>query len=781
MPDTVILADDLSGAADCGLACATAGHETIVVLGERPNEPPCRVLAIDADTRGRGRDAAAAETARLARLHAPATRLLFRKLDSTLRGHVAAELAAVLAVRREAGPATILLAAAFPATGRTTRDGVQLLDGVALQDTAVWRHERMTGTAFLPGMLAKAGLRTVVVGLEHVRAHGLQALVGRLAADREVDVLSCDAESDDDLACIAAAGFELGPSLVWAGSAGLAAGLARLLPRADPMASRPAAVPFGPVQGPVLFVVGSLSAVSARQVAALSALPGVEPLVVAPEVLRQGNGSAAWRRAEDALDRALGSGRDVVVSLAPEPDADPREGLELCHALARLAAPHAGRISALVSAGGETARAVLLAFGATGLRLHGQIEAGVPLALTEGGQAMPVVTKAGAFGRDDTLLRCRAVLHDGRLPLPAPIGAMSMNASSLPVAQVPALTPNLSLPVVAITMGDATGVGPEVIMKSLAYADLYERCRPLVIGDARRLEKAGRIVGASLAVRSIERIEDARFESGTVDCFDLHLIPEDLPFGKLSPIAGDAAFQYLRVATQLAVAGKVAVICTAPLNKEALHAGGHDYPGHTEMLAALTGTEEVSMMLTAPKLRVIHVTTHIGLMDAIRKIEPGLVERTITRGYGVLEKAGLERRRIGVCAINPHAGENGLFGQGEELEKIVPAVRACQAKGWDVEGPLPADTLFFRAGRGDFDMVVAMYHDQGHGPVKVLGLEAGVNITVGLPVIRTSVDHGTAFDIAGTGQADERSLLEALRQGIALAPKAAKNDLQGPN
>ncbi len=328
-----------------------------------------------------------------------------------------------------------------------------------------------------------------------------------------------------------------------------------------------------------------------------------------------------------------------------------------------------------------------------------------------------------------------------------------------------------SAPLIAITMGDATGVGPEVIMKSLAHADLYDRCRPLVIGDADRLRQAGEIVDAPLAVRSIETPEAGNYRSGTVDCLDLKLIPPGLPFGKLSPIAGDAAYQYLRVATELAVAGKVAAICTAPLNKEALHAGGHKFPGHTEMLAALTGTEEVSMMLTAPNLRVIHVTTHTGLMDAIRKIEPGLVERTIARGYSVLEKAGLDRRKIGVCAINPHAGENGLFGQGEEAEKIEPAIRACRAKGWDVEGPLPADTLFFRAGRGDFDMVVAMYHDQGHGPVKVLGLEAGVNITVGLPVIRTSVDHGTAFDIAGTGQADERSLLEALRQAIALAPK----------
>jgi 4-hydroxythreonine-4-phosphate dehydrogenase len=332
----------------------------------------------------------------------------------------------------------------------------------------------------------------------------------------------------------------------------------------------------------------------------------------------------------------------------------------------------------------------------------------------------------------------------------------------------------MNRPRIAITMGDAAGVGPEIIMKSLAHVELHDRCLPVVVGDAARLEAAGRIAGTSLAVRRLtaETIGEARGEPGMVDCVDLQLIPEGLPWGRLSPVAGDAAFQFIRTATALAVARRVEAICTAPLNKEALHAGGHIYPGHTELLAALTGTPEVSMMLTAPNLRVIHVTTHIGLLDAIRKIEPGLVERTIARGYGVLEKAGLQRRRIGVCGINPHAGEHGLFGHGEEEEKIIPAVQACQARGWDVEGPLPADTLFFRAGRGDFDMVVAMYHDQGHAPVKVLGLESGVNITVGLPVIRTSVDHGTAFDIAGTGRADERSMLEALRQAIELAPAA---------
>ncbi|PKU24811.1 4-hydroxythreonine-4-phosphate dehydrogenase PdxA [Telmatospirillum siberiense] len=329
----------------------------------------------------------------------------------------------------------------------------------------------------------------------------------------------------------------------------------------------------------------------------------------------------------------------------------------------------------------------------------------------------------------------------------------------------------MSRPIIAITMGDPAGVGPEIIMRSLAHGEVYDACRPLVVGDANRLRAAARIVDSTLDVHAVSRPDEAEFKSGIVDVIDLGLVPDDLPFGAVSPVAGEAAYRYIERACRLVVEGGADAICTAPISKEALHAAGHRYPGHTELLAHLTGTPEVSMMLTAPRLRVIHVTTHIGLLDAIARINAGLVERTIRRGHETLIKAGIADPRIGVCAINPHAGENGLFGHGEEAEKIAPAIAATRAEGWKVEGPLPADTLFFRAARGDFDLVVAMYHDQGHGPIKVFGIEAGVNITVGLPVVRTSVDHGTAFDIAGKGIADERSLLEALRQAIELAPK----------
>jgi len=326
---------------------------------------------------------------------------------------------------------------------------------------------------------------------------------------------------------------------------------------------------------------------------------------------------------------------------------------------------------------------------------------------------------------------------------------------------------------IGITMGDPAGVGPEVVMKALAHREPYENARPLVIGDAKRLERAAAVAKLPLQVRAVAQPEQARFQHGTVDCIDLALVPADLPFGQLSPVAGEAAYRYIERAVQLVREQRIDAICTAPLNKEALNAAGHRYPGHTELLAELTGTREVSLMLLAPKLRVIHVTTHIGLLDAVEKIDAGLVERTIQRGRELLVRAGIRDPRIAVCGINPHAGEGGLFGRGEEESKIAPAITACTARGWRVEGPLPADTLFFRALRGDFDLIVAMYHDQGHGPVKAVAFDLGVNVTAGLPVVRTSVDHGTAFDIAGTGKADERSMLEALRQAALLAASPA--------
>lgn len=330
----------------------------------------------------------------------------------------------------------------------------------------------------------------------------------------------------------------------------------------------------------------------------------------------------------------------------------------------------------------------------------------------------------------------------------------------------------MNKPIIGITMGDASGIGPEIIVKSLNDDSILKRCHPVIIGDIKMLERASELLKVDFNVTKIDHSFDfENFTDNVVYCYDLDLIPEDLFFGEVSAIAGDGSFQYLKTAIELANARKINAICTAPLNKEALHKAGHKYPGHTEILAELTDTEDFSMMLSSPQLKVIHVTTHMGLIEAINSIEPKRVLNVINLANKTLKNAGIQKPKIGVCGINPHAGESGLFGYGEEEEKIVPAIEEALETGVDIEGPLPADTLFFRAQRGDFDIVVAMYHDQGHGPIKVLGLEAGVNITVGLPIIRTSVDHGTAFDIAGKGIVDERSMQEALNQAIELAPK----------
>jgi len=332
-------------------------------------------------------------------------------------------------------------------------------------------------------------------------------------------------------------------------------------------------------------------------------------------------------------------------------------------------------------------------------------------------------------------------------------------------------------PSVAITMGDAAGIGPEIIVKALGDPGIYDTCRPIVVGDAKILEHAADVVGSNVSVNritSMRHIRDVRAaEAGAISCFDLDLLPADLPPGEVSAAAGDAAYQFVNKAVTLALQGEVDAVCTAPLNKKALQLGGHDYPGHTEILADLTGTEDYRMMLASDTLRVVLVTIHIGLIDAVHAITPEAVFKTLDISNRELRRFGVESPRIGVCGINPHAGESGLFGRGEEEEKIAPAIARARSQSIDAYGPLPADTLFYRATRGDFDVVVAMYHDQGLAPIKTLGLESAVNVTLGLPIVRTSVDHGTAFDIAGKGIADDANLKVAIRCAVNMAKESA--------
>src|ERR687893_1445287 len=319
----------------------------------------------------------------------------------------------------------------------------------------------------------------------------------------------------------------------------------------------------------------------------------------------------------------------------------------------------------------------------------------------------------------------------------------------------------MEAPLIAVTMGDPAGIGPEIVARTFAEEGFGDEGRAFVVGDPAMLERAARLVGLPIRANVIAEPEEAAFEPGSVDVLAVGGLPEDLPFGALDARAGDAAFRYVERATELAGAGRVGAIATAPLNKEAMHLAGHKYPGHTEILAELTSTEDYAMMLVTDELKVIHVSTHVSLSEAIERVRPERELAVMRLAHDALRKLGVQNPRVAVAGLNPHAGENGLFGK-EDAEYIAPAVEEARERGIEASGPWPPDTVLMRARRGEFDVVVVQYHDQGHIPVKLMGFDTGVNVTVGLPFFRTSVDHGTAFDIAGTGKADHRSMRAAL-------------------
>ena len=326
-----------------------------------------------------------------------------------------------------------------------------------------------------------------------------------------------------------------------------------------------------------------------------------------------------------------------------------------------------------------------------------------------------------------------------------------------------------STPLLAITMGDAAGTGPEIITKALADPVVATQCRPLVIGDAATLERAVRFTDAAVKVRAVSAVRDAQFAPGIIDVLDLANIDRaKLRLGRVDPMAGAAAYDYIKRATELALAGEAGAIVTSAINKEALNLAGHHYDGHTGLLAALCHAPGATMMLVAETLRVSHVSTHVPLRVAIERVRPERIVKVLQLTHDAMRSLGVAAPRLAVAGLNPHAGENGLFGD-EEQKCIAPAIAEARRLGLDASGPYAGDTVFFRTLRGEFDAAVAMYHDQGHVAAKMLGIWLGVNVTLGLPIIRTSVEHGTNFDMAGTGQSDPRSLLAAIKLAATMA------------
>ena len=323
-------------------------------------------------------------------------------------------------------------------------------------------------------------------------------------------------------------------------------------------------------------------------------------------------------------------------------------------------------------------------------------------------------------------------------------------------------------PILAITMGDPAGIGPEIVLKALQDSEIYRRCRPVVVGDRRILERAAAWVENHSKFEVVTDPAEGSYNPGVLPLIDLgNALPEDCPVGEVSAAGGKAAVAYVERACDLALAGEVDAIVTAPLNKESINLAGFSYPGHTELLKERTSADRVTMLLVGPNLRVVHVSTHVSLAQAVKLVKKERIEEVITLAHDACRALGIAQPRVAVAGLNPHAGESGLFGDQERRE-IMPAVQAARAGGMNVSDPQPPDTVFLRATKGFYDIVVAMYHDQGHIPMKLLAFDDGVNVSIGLPIIRTSVDHGTAFDIAGTGQAKESSLLAAIDVAIQM-------------
>jgi 4-phospho-D-threonate 3-dehydrogenase / 4-phospho-D-erythronate 3-dehydrogenase len=324
-------------------------------------------------------------------------------------------------------------------------------------------------------------------------------------------------------------------------------------------------------------------------------------------------------------------------------------------------------------------------------------------------------------------------------------------------------------PILAITMGDPAGIGPEIAVRALADVDAYRICRPLVVGDASVMQATLDGMGISLTLHPVASASDAQFSPGHIDLLDLANVDlPTLPRAQVSAPAGRAAYEYIVRGIDLALAGDVDAIVTCPIHKDSLNQAGYHYPGHTEILADRTNTQDFAMMLTAGNLRVVLVTIHVSLEEAIRQIDETRILRAIRLAHQAGLMMGMAHPRIAVPGLNPHAGEGGMFGR-QEIEIIEPAVRTAREQGYDAQGPFAPDTLFYRAVNGQFDFVTPMYHDQGLIPIKLIGFGGGVNVTLGLPIIRTSVDHGTAFGKAWQFRANAGSLMEAIRLAAQMA------------
>ncbi len=843
-----MLADDLAGAHDVAIPFAKRGFAVAVPTGlDRLDRfAEADLVVLNTNTRSCGEAEAADQVeAACEAIRARSGTLIYKKIDSTLRGHVGFEIDLVCD-KMDFG--LVVCAPAFPEMGRTTVGGYQLLHGVPLRGQDMVGPDIPPQHAFIPDLLCNGSgrarshidLKTVHGGsaaiggaLDEIKASPRSTVVVDMADptgwDGLLEVVFEDREAFEDRRSSA----PVATYTLLCGSGGMAGALAERLaltwkPRAATSRTlrsssrKPhVAAPSPPKDGPVLVFACSLHDTTSRQIEQAGSRKSAsicpfDPLPIVDEDERKR--VAEVDRLTARIAEVLANGRNAVVTPLRPDHADrsvrrawisnlveKAAGRDPASALIENLGEVARRLFAMVNpgglvlTGGETAGRVFQELHADGAWIRGEIDAGIGRATVAGGahDGMDLVIKPGSFGDEHTLSKAVERLSPRTDDTPAgdtPVGLTGPDGKRASGNRNGTGTDER--PVIGITLGDPNGVGPEVIVKILTQEWVYELCRPVVIGHDEVIRRAlplarsdaseddegqsepkvedGRSPDPCLDIHPIEHPEACLFRHGAIDVMNAQ--EAEVKFDRLVPgqvqsEAGRLAVESVKRAARMAMEGDIAAMVTAPLNKEAMGQAGYAYPGHTELLAEITGTKHYRLALAFDGILVSHATTHVSLRDAIDRLSEDEILITIALVGNALAGMGVAAPRIAVCGLNPHAGEGGLFGD-EEIRIIAPAIEKAReksdARGWRITGPLPPDTVFMRARKGDFDGIIGMYHDQGHIPVKAIAFDRTVNVTLGLPIIRTSVDHGTAFDIAGKGIADAGNLGEALRMAVSL-------------
>ncbi|MXX02500.1 MAG: 4-hydroxythreonine-4-phosphate dehydrogenase PdxA [Gemmatimonadetes bacterium] len=853
-----ILADDLAGAHDVAVPFAKRGFAVAVPTGpDRLDRfDSADLVVLNTDTRSCSEAEAADRVgAACEAIRARSGALIYKKIDSTLRGNVGFEIDLVSDLM-DFG--LVVCAPAFPEMGRITVGGYHLLGGLPISGADMAGPDIPPQHAFVPDLLDNGtgrgrvhiDLKTVHGGTAAIRGalDEIKAATGTTVVvdmadpmrwDGLLDAVFEDRGAFEDRRSSAPAAA----TTLLCGSGGMAGALAERLalrwkPRASSSrsprssSSKPrVAAPASPLKdGPVLVFACSLHDTTSRQVEQVNGRNSAticpfDPLSIVDERKRMGEVD----RLTTSIAEAMANGRNAVVTPV-RPDRTDRTDRRAW--IGHLAEKAAGRDPALVVienlgevarrlftkanpgglvlTGGETAGRVFQELRADGAWIRDEIDAGIGQSAVAGGphDGMGLVIKPGSFGDEHTLAKAMERLSPrgvdtlaGATPRAGDTKAGSTEAGNTEAGTITGGDTSAGdtpdgitgpygkqasgdrkgngsdeRPVIGITLGDPNGVGPEVIVKILSQEWVFELCRPLVIGHDEVIRRALPLArtGSCLDIHPIEHPEAGLFRHGTIDVMnaqEAELEIDSLVPGRVQSEAGRLAVESVKRAARMAMDGYIAAMVTAPINKEAMSLAGYAYAGHTELLAEITGTKRFRLALAFDGILVSHATTHVSLRDAIDRLSEDEILITLDLVGNALAGMGVAAPRIAVCGLNPHAGEGGLFGN-EEIRIIAPAIEKARekagARGWRITGPLPPDTVFMRARKGDFDGIIGMYHDQGHIPVKAIAFDRTVNVTLGLPIIRTSVDHGTAFDIAGKGIADAGNLGEALRMAVSL-------------